>query len=124
MIEMSQTSFAIVADCHIPACEGSAQEAVLRWALGQCASREVVGYHLHQVGGGQAHQPLHTLYGPQLSLASFFWAWQTGQLAPGPMFLEIRGESPCVSWDSLQRGIGASSLPLPLAMHTSVGDPN
>lgn len=98
-----------------------------QWTLGRWyaeAGREVVGYHLHQVGGGQAHQPMHTLYGPQLSLASFFWAWQTGQLAPGPMFLEIRGESPCVSWDSLQRGIGASSLPLPLAMHTSVGDPN
>jgi sugar phosphate isomerase/epimerase len=78
------------------------------WTLGRWyaeAGQHVVGYHVHQVDGGKAHRPMHTLFGPQLSLASFFWAWQTGQLARGPMFLEIRGESPRVSWDHLQRAI-------------------
>jgi hypothetical protein len=55
--------------------------------------REVGGYHLHQVvatdGGMSNHQPLTDLYGPLISLSSFLWAWQSGQLNRAPAFIEV-----------------------------------
>lgn len=69
------------------------------WTLGRwyaTVGREIVGYHLHQVGKGN-HQPFATPFAPLLSLASFFWAWGGGQLRPAPMILEIRDESGCPS---------------------------
>ncbi|MCK5804978.1 MAG: metallophosphoesterase family protein, partial [Lentisphaeria bacterium] len=34
-------SFAVIADCHLPDCEDSAQEAALTWALDVCVQRDV-----------------------------------------------------------------------------------
>lgn len=58
--------------------------------------REISGYHLHQVrdtpDGLKNHNPLDSLFGPLISLNSFLWAWQRGQIAHAPLFLEIRGK--------------------------------
>jgi hypothetical protein len=75
------------------------------WTLGRwyaAVGREVVGYHLHQVTSKGNHQPFADPFAPLLSLASFFWAWRTGQLQPAPMILEIRPESGCPSWKRLR----------------------
>lgn len=75
------------------------------WTLGRwyaAVGREVVGYHLHQVTAKGNHQPFASPFAPLLSLASFFWAWRTGQLRPAPMILEIRDESGCPSWRCLR----------------------
>jgi len=75
------------------------------WILGRWYAEigaEVVGYHVHQVNGNGNHQPIHAPFGPLMSLASFFWAWNTGQLNHAPMFLEIRGEPGRVSRDCLR----------------------
>ncbi len=56
--------------------------------------KDVVGYHVHQVvqtaSGMRNHEPMQSLYGPLISCGSFLWAWHTGQIARGPIFLEIR----------------------------------
>ena len=66
---------------------------------------EVTGYHLHQVETGPEgmsnHAPIESVFGPTVSLSSFFWGWHTGQLRHAPMFLEIR--APWTGWDSLDR---------------------
>ena len=78
------------------------------WTLGRWYAEtgaEVVAYHVHQVNGNGNHQPMHRPFGPLISLASFFWAWRTGQVTHGPIFLEIRGEPGRVSWEYLRRHI-------------------
>jgi sugar phosphate isomerase/epimerase len=75
------------------------------WTLGRwyaTVGSHCAGYHLHQVTEKGNHQPFTTPFAPLLSLASFFWAWDAGQLAPAPMILEIRGESGCASWQRLR----------------------
>ena len=81
------------------------------WILGRWyaeVGKNVVGYHLHQVNGNGNHQPIHAPFGPLMSLASFFWAWNTGQLNSAPMFLEIRGEPGRVSRDYLRTFVNGS----------------
>jgi hypothetical protein len=76
-----------------------------RWTLGHwyaAVGQKAMGYHLHQVTAKGNHQPFATPFAPLLSLASFFWAWDAGQLAHAPMILEIRGESGCLSWRLLR----------------------
>lgn len=75
------------------------------WILGRwyaAVGSEVVGYHLHQVTEKGNHQPFSSPFAPLLSLASFFWAWQSGQLRQAPMILEIRGQSGVPSWQRLR----------------------
>ena len=75
------------------------------WTLGRwyaAVGQATVGYHLHQVTAKGNHQPFVTPFAPLLSLASFFWGWESGQLEHAPMFLEIRGESGCISWQRLR----------------------
>jgi len=75
------------------------------WTLGRwyaAVGDRVVGYHLHQVTAKGNHQPFGSPFGPLLSLASLFWAWQTGQLRPAPMFLEIREHSAVESLNALR----------------------
>lgn len=53
-------------------------------------------YHIHQVvqnGAGEMenHMPITGVYGPLISYCGFAHAWNKGQLAHRPMFLEIRG---------------------------------
>ena len=76
-----------------------------RWTLGRwyaSVGDQVVGYHLHQVTAAGNHQPIDNPFGPFLSLASFFWAWQAGQLRPAPMFLEIRPDAAADSLKALR----------------------
>ena len=59
---------------------------------------EIVGYHIHQyahnaAGVPENHQPIDDWYGKFISYASFFRAWQNGQLAKAPVILEIRPEN-------------------------------
>ena len=58
-----------------------------------------VGYHVHQVResrrGMANHAPITGPFGPLVSLSSFFWAWQAGQLRRGPVFVEVRGADRC-----------------------------
>ncbi len=56
---------------------------------------EIVGYHIHQYARNAAgqlenHQPIGDWYGKYISYASFFRAWEKGQLAKAPVILEIR----------------------------------
>jgi len=58
-----------------------------RCAIGQwyaLVGKELVGYHLHQVilknGIMKNHFPITDVYGPLISLSSFFWGWQTKSL--------------------------------------------
>jgi hypothetical protein len=79
------------------------------WILGRWYAEvgtEAVGYHLHQVNGSGNHQPIHAPFGPLISLASFFWAWNSGQLNHAPMFLEIRNEPGRASRDCLRAFVG------------------
>jgi hypothetical protein len=59
--------------------------------------KEIIGYHLHQVtlidGIMRNHYPIMDIYGPLISLSSFFWGWKTGCLCHAPMFLEIRSDN-------------------------------
>ena len=68
--------------------------------------REAVGYHLHQVvlikGEMKNHYPIMDVYGPLISLSSFFWGWKTGGLCHAPMLLEIRSDNLEDTVDSLQ----------------------
>ena len=68
--------------------------------------KETVGYHLHQVvlsdGIMKNHYPIMDVYGPLISLSSFFWGWQTGSLCHAPMYLEIRSDNIEDTFDSLQ----------------------
>lgn len=65
--------------------------------------KEVVGYHLHQVSRMmENHNPITDVYGPMISLSSFFWGWKTGGLCHAPMFLEIRSDNFQDTVDSLQ----------------------
>ncbi|MCD6284284.1 MAG: metallophosphoesterase, partial [Anaerolineae bacterium] len=57
------------------------------YTLGQwyaLVGKELVGYHLHQVilkdGLMVNHFPITDVYGPLISLSSFFWGWKTGAL--------------------------------------------
>ncbi len=75
------------------------------WILGRwyaAVGGAAVGYHLHQVTEKGNHQPFPTPFAPLLSLASFFWAWQTGQLRHAPMILEIRAQPGIFSWQRLR----------------------
>lgn len=59
---------------------------------------EIVGYHIHQYarnadGVLENHQPIGDWYGKFISYASFFRAWESGQLAKAPVILEIRPEN-------------------------------
>ena len=75
------------------------------WILGRwyaAVGHGIVGYHLHQVTEKGNHQPFSSPFAPLLSLASFFWAWQSGQLRQAPMILEIRGQSGAPSWQRLR----------------------
>lgn len=67
------------------------------------AGAEAVGYHIHQVaptdGRMTNHHPFANIFGPLLSLSSFFWAWGSGQLRHAPMFLEVRSQEQ--GWESL-----------------------
>ncbi|HQC53865.1 MAG TPA: hypothetical protein PLE92_12065, partial [Lentisphaeria bacterium] len=62
--------------------------------------------HLHQFtvldGKAQGHCPLKKLFGHAISLSSFFIAWQQGQLARVPMYLEIRTEPAIESYLALR----------------------
>ena len=76
---------------------------------------QISGYHLHQVRsiegvGMRNHFAFEGLYGPLISLSSFFWAWRAGRLRHAPMFLEVR--SPGTGWDALDtlRGQIAGSV--------------
>jgi predicted phosphodiesterase len=64
---------------------------------------ETTGYHLHQVvmadGEMENHRPLLGVFGPLISLGSFFWAWHNGQLRHAPLFLEVRDSR--LGWASL-----------------------
>lgn len=83
------------------------------WTLGRWyaeAGTRTVGYHLHQVTAKGNHQPFENPFGPLLSLASFFWAWQAGQLRRAPMFLEIRDRSALESLAVLRDYIDAGNL--------------
>ena len=68
--------------------------------------RDTVGYHLHQVtlidGMMRNHYPIMDVYGPLISLSSFFWGWKTGCLCHAPMYLEIRSDNFEDTVDSLQ----------------------
>ncbi len=68
--------------------------------------KEIVAYHLHQVvlidGVMKNHHPVMDVYGPLISLSSFFWGWKTGGLCHAPMFLEIRSDTIKETFDSLQ----------------------
>ncbi len=67
--------------------------------------KEVVGYHLHQVlsmNGMKNHNPITDVYGPIISMSSFFWGWATRGLCRVPMFLEIRSANLEETFDSLQ----------------------
>jgi hypothetical protein len=79
-----------------------------RLGLGQwyaLTGAEITGYHLHQVamvdGTMKNHFPMRDVFGPLISLSSFFWAWRKGQLRHVPMFLEVR--DPPGGWVSLVR---------------------
>jgi len=65
-----------------------------------------VGYHLHQVnmidGLMKNHFPIKDVYGPMISLSSFFLAWNSGMLNHAPMFLEIRDDNFQEAIDSLE----------------------
>lgn len=55
-----------------------------------------VAYHIHQVtqtadGKMENHMPITDVYGPLISYCGFAHAWNRGQLARRPLFLEIRG---------------------------------
>jgi sugar phosphate isomerase/epimerase len=56
---------------------------------------DIIGYHLHQLdpqsGAKRCHFPIDHIYGPGISYAAYFWAWQTGQISRCPIFLEVRG---------------------------------
>jgi sugar phosphate isomerase/epimerase len=72
---------------------------------------QATGYHLHQVhntpSGMVNHRPFAGLYGPVISLSSFLWAWNVGQLAHAPMFLEVRGVGQSwTAWDRLRASMG------------------
>lgn len=64
---------------------------------------QAVGYHVHQVvadnGRMTNHHPFTNPFGPLISLSSFLWAWDSGQLRHAPMFLEIRSQEH--GWESL-----------------------
>ncbi len=66
----------------------------------------LTGCHLHQFtvldGKAQGHCPLKKLFGHAISLSSFFIAWQQGQLAHVPMYLEIRTEPAIESYLTLR----------------------
>ena len=68
--------------------------------------KETIGYHLHQVilidGIMKNHYPITDVYGPLISLSSFFWGWKTGNLHHAPMYLEIRSDNIEDTFDSLQ----------------------
>lgn len=72
---------------------------------------ETVGYHIHQyapnaAGVPENHQPLGDWYGKYISYASFFRAWQNGQLAKAPVILEIRPEDGYkVTFDLLDQAV-------------------
>lgn len=62
------------------------------------AGSEIVGYHIHQYARNSAgvlenHQPIGDWYGKFISYASFFRAWEKGQLAKAPVILEIRPDN-------------------------------
>ena len=77
---------------------------------------EIVGYHIHQYANNAAgipenHQPLGDWYGKFISYASFFRAWQNGQLAKAPVILEIRPENGYrATFDLLDREIPVFDL--------------
>ncbi len=52
------------------------------------------GWHFHQVVQGKDgflnHQKLTGFYDKLISLGGWFMAWRSGQLAPAPVFLEVR----------------------------------
>lgn len=80
-----------------------------KYSVGQWYARvgkEIVGYHLHQValiqGMMKNHYPITDVYGPLISLSSFFWGWKTGGLCHAPMYLEIRSANLEDTIDSLQ----------------------
>ena len=54
----------------------------------------VNGWHFHQVVQGKDgflnHQKLTGFYDKLISLGGWFMAWRSGQLAPAPVFLEVR----------------------------------
>lgn len=56
---------------------------------------EISGYHLHQVLSDESkiknHQPIEDVFGPLISFASFFWAWEREQIRHAPMYIEVRG---------------------------------
>jgi len=52
---------------------------------------EVLWYHVHQVVDGVNHNPLRNVFGPLISLSSFFLDWKNGGLNHAPVLLEIRG---------------------------------
>ena len=56
---------------------------------------KTVAYHIHQAvtkdGEMKNHCPITDWFGPMISYASFFYAWQVGMLNKVPIFLEVKG---------------------------------
>lgn len=68
---------------------------------------QAVAYHVHQVvqspRGMRNHTPFCGLFGPLVSLSSFFWSWRHGHLRHAPVILEVRDPEACYrSFDLLR----------------------
>ena len=68
---------------------------ISRWL--EIMGKRVVAYHIHQVirgeNGFKNHTPILDWFGPMISYASFFYAWDTGITNHCPVFLEVKGNA-------------------------------
>ena len=73
--------------------ELSSRFPISRW-YEQMGSK-IVAYHIHQVlqteDGLKNHNAIEDWFGPLISYASFFYAWEKEMIQHSPIFLEVRG---------------------------------
>ena len=73
--------------------ELSSRFPISRWY--ELMGDKIVAYHIHQVlqteNGLKNHNAIENWFGPLISYASFFSAWEKGMIHHGPVFLEVRG---------------------------------
>ena len=73
---------------------------ISRWY--ETMGKKTVGYHIHQVAGGNGnHKSLEKWLGPVINYSSFFYCWEKKMLNHAPIFLEVKG------WENYQKSIGA-----------------